>query len=65
MQFDTLTQIALLGTERQGLPTAQTDSPLGEVLARVDLTQREQALLRAAAHAPPHGPAPPGCSASR
>ncbi len=49
MQFSALTQVALLGTERQGLPTVPADSPFGEMLVRVDGTQREQALLRTAA----------------
>jgi hypothetical protein len=49
MQFNALTQVALLGTERQGLPSVPADSPFGEVLARVDGTQRELALLRVAA----------------
>lgn len=49
MQFEALTQIALLGTERQSLPSSPADSPLGQLLARIDVNQREQALLKAAA----------------
>jgi hypothetical protein len=47
--FAELTQIALLGTERQAVPPSVGDSDLSRLLAQLDLNRREEALLSAAA----------------
>jgi hypothetical protein len=44
-----LATAALLGTERQGLPASVPEGPLAELLARLDASDREGALLGAAA----------------
>ena len=49
MTFAELTQIALLGTERQAVPPSVGDSDLSRLLAQLDLNRREEALLSAAA----------------
>ncbi len=49
MTFAELTQVALLGTERQAVPPAAGDSDLSRLLAQLDLNRREEALLSAAA----------------
>ncbi|MEW6157596.1 MAG: DUF5691 domain-containing protein [Verrucomicrobiota bacterium] len=54
MKFFDLTQIALLGTERQNLAVPASSSALAQVQARVDLKQRERALLSLAALADLH-----------
>lgn len=44
-----LTQVALLGTERQNLPKPGAGGPLNDLLKQVDPAQRERALLTSAA----------------
>ena len=49
MKFAELTRIALLGTERQGVPIPRPGTALGRLQSRVDMTRRESALLTLAA----------------
>jgi len=49
VKFSELTQVALLGTERQALSVATGDSMLDRLLTQLDLNRREEALLSAAA----------------
>jgi hypothetical protein len=49
MNFAELTQVALLGTERQAPPAPKGDGPLEALLSQLDLERRETALLSAAA----------------
>lgn len=49
MTFNDLTQIALLGTERQTLASPLGQDPLARLQQRLDLAQREPFLLSAAA----------------
>lgn len=49
MMLADLTQVALLGTERQALPVPAGEGPLPRLLAQLDLSQRETTLLSAAA----------------
>lgn len=74
MNLTELTQLALLGTERQPLKAFVGGTPLAEVQRQLDVSQREQALLAAAALAVTHeragrlaaratAPLPPPCPA--
>lgn len=49
MTFAQLTQAALLGTERHSISAPAEATPLGDLLRKLDYTQREQALLSATA----------------
>jgi hypothetical protein len=49
MKLAELSQVAMLGTERQSQPTAKVGNPVGDLLAQLDLTEREKSLLIAAA----------------
>jgi hypothetical protein len=49
VKFSELTQLALLGTERQALAAAVGDSDVDRLLAQIDLNRREEALLSTAA----------------
>lgn len=49
VKFAELTQVALLGTERQAMSPATGDSELNRLLAQLDLNQRDEGLLSAAA----------------
>jgi hypothetical protein len=49
VKFSELTQVALLGTERQAVSIAAGDSDLNRLLAQLDFNRREEALLSAAA----------------
>lgn len=73
MNLAELTQLALLGTERQTLKPFAGDAPLPQTQRQLGASQREQALLSAAALAVTHeragrlaarvsGPASPPCS---
>ena len=49
MSLEQVIQVALLGTERQPLPTFSPDTPLGRLQQQCDPAQRESALLGVAA----------------
>jgi hypothetical protein len=49
VNFPELTQIALLGTERQSISATAANTPLGQLQSKVDVNQREGALLSLAA----------------
>src|SRR5689334_23252234 len=49
VRLSELTPIAMLGTERQNLSTPKGGGALGELLAQLDLNQREPSLLAASA----------------
>jgi hypothetical protein len=49
VKFAELTQVALLGTERQAVSAAASNSALGQLQSQIDVNQRERALLSMAA----------------
>jgi hypothetical protein len=49
MNFAELTQVAMLGTERQSVSLSPPTSPLAQLQSLVDINQRERALLSLAA----------------
>lgn len=49
MKFSELTQVALLGTERQAVSIAAGSSEVNRLLMQLDLNRREESLLAAAA----------------
>lgn len=49
MKFSEMTQIALLGTERQSLPGMKGTTALEQLQAQLDVNQRERTLLSLAA----------------
>jgi len=72
MKFADLTQVALLGTERQNVSGPATAGRLGQLQSQIDVNQRERALLSLAAlsgmherigtlPARDHAPLPPPC----